>query len=248
MVIRFDARNPRAERWLRAASSNLVTEIIDDQRAGIRQALTQGMEAGSNPRTVALDIVGRVNLKTGKSEGGLVGLTSGQMRWVENARAELADPEIMGQYFQRKRRDKRYDSTVAKALREGKPLSRGDIARITGRYADRLLKLRGDTIGRTEAMASLHAAQVEAMRQLVDTGKVRAEQVRKVWHATKDKRTRDGHRALDGESIGLNERFTSPETGALMEHPGDTLHGAHGEDVINCRCYMAVRVDYLGNL
>jgi hypothetical protein len=90
IVVRFDARNPRAEGWLSEHSSTLVTRILDDQRQGLRQALTAGMVQGQNPRTVALDIVGRIDRTTGQRSGGIIGLTSQQTEFAANARAELA--------------------------------------------------------------------------------------------------------------------------------------------------------------
>jgi hypothetical protein len=86
------------------------------------------------------------------------------------------------------------------------------------------------------------------MNQVVDTGYVRSEQVRKIWHDTPDKRTRDSHRNLGGESIALSEFFISSRTGAKMGYPGDTSQGASGVDVVQCRCWLEHRIDYLSNL
>lgn len=205
------------------------------------------MQAGDNPRATALQIVGRINRATGRREGGILGLTSGQARYVANARTELSDPAGMADYLKRGLRDKRYDRLVMRAIRDGKPLSQADVDRIAGRYADRLLKFRGDVIARTETIASTHAAQREAMQQLIDTGRVNANQVRKVWKATGDGRTRDSHLMLHGESVRFDEPFRSPATGALMMHPGDTSMGAKGEDTIQCRCWMENRIDYRPN-
>lgn len=55
----FGVRNPEAEKYLREHSSTLVTRIVDDQREGIPQALTEGLSKGQNPRQSALDVVGR---------------------------------------------------------------------------------------------------------------------------------------------------------------------------------------------
>lgn len=205
------------------------------------------MQAGQNPRATALQIVGRINRATGRREGGILGLTSGQARYVANARAELSDPAAMGYYLKRSLRDKRFDQIVLQAMRDGKPLAQADIDRITARYSDRLLKYRGDVIARTETIASTHAGQKEAMQQLIDTGRVKASQIRKVWRPTGDKRTRDSHMALHGESVQFDRPFTSPATGALMMHPGDTSLGARGEDVIQCRCWIETRIDYRPN-
>ncbi|MFP1634090.1 phage minor head protein [Zhengella sp. ZM62] len=242
-VVRFDVRNLRAEQWLKEHSSRLVTRIIQEQRLNIRNALEEGMREGNNPRTVALDIVGRIDRQTGRRTGGIVGLSWPQERAVANARRELESGDFAA-YRQRERRDRRFDRTIAKAEREGRGLTAKEISTIISRYSDRLLKLRGDTIGRTEALASLHAAQHEALQQLVDTGKVQASQIRRVWDATGDARTRLDHLAADSQSVGLNETFTVG--GRQMKYPGDPAGGP--EQVINCRCVVRVRIDFLANV
>lgn len=70
IVVRFDARNVRAEAWLRTHSSQLVTGIVEDQRKSIRTALDTALQAGQNLNSTALDVVGRVNRATGRREGG----------------------------------------------------------------------------------------------------------------------------------------------------------------------------------
>lgn len=213
-----------------------------DQEQAIRQTVEQGLADGRNPRNVALDLVGRLNRQSGRREGGIVGLTSQQAGYVANARRQIE--ELDAGYFDRKLRDKRFDRTVAKAIREGKPLARADVDRITGRYADRLLAHRGEVMARTESIAALHAGQFEAARQLVESGKVRADQITKVWDATGDARTRPSHAAMDGQAVGLNEAFTTPG-GFRMMHPHDASLGAPADEIINCRCFMAIRVKYL---
>lgn len=241
----FDMFNPRAQSWLSQRSSQLVTNIVSDQRTAIQQVLTTGMQLGRNPRQTALDIVGRVG-ETGRRSGGIVGLTSQQERFVSNMRADLAsgDPKLMARYFRRERRDKRYDAMVRRAMEAGKPVKASDIDKIAGRYSDRLLQLRGENIARTESIASFNAAREEAFMQSVQAGTVLPEHVRKAWGATGDKRTRDSHAALNGAEVGLMEAFRSP-TGAQMRYPGDTEMGASAEDVAGCRCTAIYRVDML---
>ncbi len=103
----FDIRSPAAEAWLRDHSSTLVREIIDDQRAAIRARLVAGMEAGRNPRDVALDLVGRVDRATGRRVGGIIGLTAYQEAIVRNYAAELARADAAA--LDRQLRDPRYD-------------------------------------------------------------------------------------------------------------------------------------------
>jgi len=246
----FDGRNPRAEDWLRQRSSTLITEIIEEQREAVRLALEAGQIAGRNPRQTALDVVGRINRTTGNREGGVIGLTSQQARWVTSAQEELAsgDPARLRNYLSRERRDKRYDRRVMKAIREERPLAAADVRQMTRRYSARLLAYRGEVVARTETIHAAHAGQRVGMQQLIDSGRVQSSQVRKIWKATGDGRTRDSHLALHGESVGWDEPFISPATGLPMMHPGDTSMGAAGRDTIQCRCHMETRIDFLGNL
>ena len=243
--ISFDLRNQRAETWLRNQSSRMVTELVADQRNAIRIAVSEGTLLGNGPRQTALDIVGRIG-PNGRRSGGIVGLTSQQTQFVANARSQLLSGNAadMRDYLGRARRDKRFDSIVNKAIKEGKAVAGADVDRIMGRYSDRLLQLRGENIARTEALAAFNEAREEAFRQAVDTGLVKPHNVRKTWSATMDGRTRDSHADLNGVEVGLDEAFDSP-TGARMMHPGDTSLGAGAEDVINCRCMPEYRIDMI---
>lgn len=208
----------------------------------MRLVIEDGQARGQNPRQTALGIVGRLNRATGQREGGILGLTSGQTDAVIRARLELA--ELDAGYFRRKRRDARFDRLVAKAIRDGNPLSQADLDRVTGAYKTRLLGYRGEVIARTETLAALQAGKMEAARQLIDSGKVRADQVTKVWRATGDARTRDTHMALNGQVARLEAPFVTGG-GAMMLHPHDTTLGAPASETIQCRCFWELKIAYL---
>lgn len=240
-VIGFDGRHPRAERWVQEHAARRVVEIAADQRAAIRATVLGQVEAGRNPRAIITDIVGRVTPQG--RQGGIIGLTSQQAGYVENARRQLLD--LDAGYFDRVRRDRRFDGLVRRAIREGKPLAQADVDRITRRYQDRLLAYRAETVSRTESLNALRAGRDEGIRQAVDSGQIRADQITKVWRATRDKRTRDAHAEMDGQRVAYGELFQSP-TGAQMAYPGDTDHGAGPEDVVSCRCSTSYVIDFLG--
>jgi len=247
VVARFDGRNPRAEAFLKTQSSELIVGILDDSRTSIREVLRSGMQEGRNPRRVALDIVGRLN--RGKREGGLIGLSPKDIDASQLAHAQLrsGDPEQLRAYLRRKARDKRFDATVKKAIRDGKPVPAEKAAKITGRYRDKLLRLRGETIARTEMLRSLHEAQDEGLRQLIDAGKLRPEQVTRVWDTSGDARVRPSHAAIDETPAGLDGVFVTGD-GSSLKYPGDTSLEAGPEDVINCRCHLRVEIDYMQGL
>ncbi|WP_349366776.1 MAG: phage minor head protein [Nitratireductor rhodophyticola] len=254
-VVRFDVRSPSAEIWLSMHSARLVSELTDT--TAIRARLVAGLEHGLNPRAVALDIVGRLSRVTGQREGGIIGLTAQQALFVDNldrsgpsgARQQLlsGDPAQLREYLRRGRRDKRFDRTVTHAIREAKPLPKTTVDKIVGRYQDRLLLLRGETIARTETLAALNQSQQEAYQQAIDKGLIYRQDVRKVWRSGHDSRVRHSHQLLDGESVGFDEAFTTP-LGNRMRFPGDTSLGASAADIVNCRCRVDYRIDFLSNI
>lgn len=238
----FDVRNPIAEQWLREHGGHLVTAIGRDQREAIAIALQEGLKAGRGPRSVALDIVGR--LDNGNRVGGIVGLTQQQAQFVSNARAELAG--LDRNYFTRVLRDRRFDGIVRKAMDSGTSLSAADVDRLTTAYANRLLRHRGETIGRTEALQALNAGRDLAYEQAIADGTIKASAVLKVWDSAHDGRVRDTHRALSGKKVRMVDAFVSP-SGARMRYPGDTSLGAGASEIIACRCHLKYKVDFLAD-
>ena len=69
--------------------------------------------------------------------------------------------------------------------------------------------------------------------------------LRKYWLATYDKRARDWHREAgntytEDKAIEIDDFFVVD--GEKMLHPGDSMHGASGHNLYNCRCSIASRV------
>jgi hypothetical protein len=243
----FDVRNPRAEDWLRERSSTLITEIVDDQRSMIRQHLTAAMEAGQNPRAVALDLVGRLDRASGKREGGVIGLTTGQDAWATRYARRVASslPGDLQAALGMKLRDKRFDRAVEKAIREGRPVPAEMREKMVQAYRARALRYRGENIGRTEAMRSLHAAQTESYRQAIDAGQIVESTVFKFWRDARDVRVRETHRGLNGQRVAFRAEFVSP-SGAHLRYPGDER--APVSETAQCRCWMEVKIDFLAAL
>lgn len=245
-VYRFDVRNSRAEAWLRDQSSQLVTRLQNDALGAVQNVLRDGMVAGNGPRTTALDIIGRVNPVTKKREGGIIGLTSQQERWAANARRELI--ELDPNYLTRARRDKRFDSVLKRAIASGEPLDAAQVSKMVSRYRDGLLMYRGEVIARTEAIQALNRSEYEAISQAIDLGAASKSAVKRVWDsAGDDGRTRESHLAMDGQAVGLDEPFKTPN-GDLLMFPGDTSLGAAASETIQCRCRTRHEIDWLANL
>jgi len=248
--LRFDVRSSAAEAWLRDNSSELVTRITEDAKHAVQASLEGSMMAGVNPRSAALDIVGRINPATGRRVGGVIGLNAPQEAFLRNARRELGstDRALLENYLTRTLRDKRLDTYVLKAIQTGEAIPADVQIRMAARYSDSLLRLRGETIARHEMIETLNRAQWEAYNQGVSSGKVRESAVLKEWDSAGDNHVRYSHRKLDGTRVGLNEPFISPATGRAMMFPGDTSHGASANDVVGCRCRVKYVVDFFAGV
>lgn len=245
VVFRFDVRNSRAEAWLRDQSSSLISSIQDDTRRAVQNTMIDGVRAGTNPRTIALDIVGRIDASTGQRIGGVIGLAPNQERWASRTQQMLE--QLDSRYFKRELRDKRFDRTVAAAIRDGKPLSAEVISKLMTRYRDNVLRYRGETIGRTEANQALNRSDFEATQQAIDSGAINLSDVQKIWDATGDKRTREDHLLMDGQTVGFDEPFLFPD-GTRAMFPGDISLDASPQEIINCRCRFRTKIDWARGL
>lgn len=242
-VFHFNVRNPRAEDWLRNYSAGLVREIMDDQRTTIRNFLRAGMETGTNPRTVALDLVGRLNKTTGNREGGVIGLTSSQEEWVRRYAEELRsnDPNALTRAL----RDKRFDPSVKRAIETGQPIGIETQGKMVRAYKNRALRFRAEAIARTESLRALHAGQDEALKQAIERGVVRESDLKLTWHTARDNRVRDSHQTMDGQSQNWGDTFMSG-AGNELRYPGDP--DAPIGEVINCRCWLEPKIDFLAEI
>lgn len=221
VAIAFDITNPRAAEILRQNSLGFIRELVTSQRDSIRSALVEGMQSGGGIDDIA------------QALRGSIGLTESQRRAVESYRRLLESGDAAA--LRRDLRDRRFDSSVARAVEDGEVLGEERIDRMVDRYLDRFLQYRAENIARTESLYAVGAARRESLTQALEQlGEPRSSVVR-TWAATKDARTRDSHAEMDGQRRGMDEPYESP-SGALLMFPGDSSLGAPAEEIINCRC------------
>jgi hypothetical protein len=240
---RFQPTAPGVAAWVLSESTALRDALTRTEFEAVRAALQAGVARGDNPRDIARSIVGTFDPQAQRRMGGVIGLHSTFASYVDNARDQLlsGDPAQLAAYLQRQRRDARFDRLVFAAM-DGGSLTRAQIETMVARYSDRLLSLRGETIARTEAVRALQEGRRQSLGQVVDAGLLPAESIVRRWDATGDSRTRDDHADMDGQQVAIDEPFTFPD-GSQAMYPTDDSLGAPGEQVINCRCYVATEVD-----
>jgi hypothetical protein len=248
VLFQFGVRNLEAERLIREQSSALVTNITDDQRLALRTAFEAGLAQGKNPTATALDVIGRVNRVTGRREGGTIGLTSRQVEFISKARENLlsGDPVLMKSYLDLKTRDKRFDRTVTKAIREGRAVDAELVQRMMGRLSDNNLRLRGEIIGLEETRSALFAVRDNAIRQQIEGGKIAAQDVTKHWLHSGSEHPRMQHIEMaaryKAEGVALDQPFVAPD-GTLLMYPH--APGIPAKHKIGCKCRLEYRIDYI---
>ena len=231
VVIGFDQTNTRAVQAMRDNQLRLVTNFTEQQRRATQQALIAGIQEGKNPREIA-----RIFRNS-------IGLTQQQERWVRNYERALQNLDRAS--LARELRDRRFDPTVRQAIDRGEPLTRAQIDKMVERYRQRALKLRSETIARTEGLRVVHEGADEMYQQAIESGQLQRDQLIRTWNTAGDERVRDfgngaptSHVTMSRQSRLVGEPFVSGG-GNLTLHPG--AFGVGFED-INCRCLVTTRI------
>ncbi|TQX91315.1 head morphogenesis protein [Rhizobium sp. rho-13.1] len=243
VVFRWDVSNQAAEANIRDLSSKLITNISGGTVQAVQQAIVNGYAQGQGPAAIALDLVGRRNNVTGKREGGIIGLNGPQSELIARTQINLAsgDPVLMKKYLDLNTRDKRFDGAVKKAIAAGKPLDAATATKVLARLRDKNLKLRGDTIARTETVTAVLTAKHDAYRQALAKANRDETLVKRKWRSSGKITVRHTHQILNGqEVVGMDLPFVSV-SGAMLRYPGDVGLGAPVSEIVNCEC----DVDYV---
>ena len=227
----FGRTNERAVVFLRRERLRLVREVTASARETWTEVIAEGMQRGANPREVAREI--RASL----------GLTQRQQAAVANFRRLLQQGSA--EALTRELRDRRFDSSIRRAIKAGKPLTSAEIEKMVERYRQRYIAYRAEVIARTEALRAVHEGAEEAYRQALDEGDIRPQDVERTWVIAggvtrKGKpRTRHSHRAMRNQKRPLGEPFRSGY-GYMLRYPGDL--SAPASETVQCRCVVATRV------
>lgn len=250
----FNRLNPVLVDWLQGYEFNLVKNINGKTREALRDEMVEGMRAGENPRDVAREVkkvfgltqTQRRAVKNFRKElesfhnkrtagawnlGGKISRAPGGAQTFEPD----ADGSPKDGISERRLRDFRYDGTLAKAMKSGKPLSKKQIDAMVEAYTRKYLKYRSETIARTEAMRASNAGVQESWRQMIVNGQVPQSLVRRQWIISKDERTCPICKPIPGMNPAMGVPFGTPfatPVGPIMLPPGP-----HPD----CRCYVFIR-------
>ena len=101
---------------------------------------------------------------------------------------------------------------------------------------------------RIDAVLKDATQSVVAVAQLIENpnNDVRAEDKKGKWDSTGDAKTRPTHAAANGQVVAYGEPFIVG--GYSMLHPLDSSLGAPAEEIVQCRCYEEIIIDYFARL
>lgn len=118
---------------------------------------------------------------------------------------------------------------------------------MSGEGYSKIAKVLRDDLGMAKAQ-SVRVARTETGRALSQAGldsamvaKDNGLDMKKRWYATKDTRTRDTHRHLDGTSVDIEDNFHS--SGCVGPAPKLFVGVASAKENINCRCKLLYYID-----
>lgn len=227
LEVRFNVLNPKTAQFLDRYAFNLIQRLTTETREAVKQTITEGVTAGINPRDVARDVRDHI------------GLLPSQERAVQNFRRLLNERDA--EALTRALRDRRFDATVRRAIRTGRPIANDKVERMVERYRARYLAYRAETIARTEAARANAVGNHAFWQQQIDEVLVTEDRILRKWVYTADGRARHAHVTIptrNPRGVGFAQPFDT-ELGPLL-FPGDPNGAA--ANTINCRCTVIYRV------
>lgn len=214
---------------------DLIQQVTDDVRDSISATIQRGISNGWAPAKMARQIRGSI------------GLTDSQSQAVDNYRnlLENGSPDALT----RQLRDFRFDGTVQDAVDGLRTLAPDQVDAMVGRYEDRYVAFRADTIARSEALRAANGGAYDAIQQAIDDGTLDPDSVYAVWQISDDELTCDKCRSIvdeqpDGVPYGTPFRWnTVPKTKRGRGQSGEVMYpGLHPL----CRCTIAFRIEGTG--
>lgn len=145
----------------------------------------------------------------------------------------LDDPKMLPEWRIDRQKDytwneQRVRNAVAQGIIQGESVRQIGQRLCVGLATGNAAKM--NMFARTAVTGAQNAGRVERLREAQDMGI----QVRKVWLATLDERTREEHADLDGQERDIDKPFET--SGYTIDYPGDP--DAAPEMVYNCRCTL----------
>lgn len=251
---RFQMSNPRAQAWIAENVGGSIVGFTREAQMTARTVIEAGYALGQGPRTIATDLVGRV--QGGVRTGGILGLDNPRSMRLQAVTAGMRTPEgvrdlvtqhLDGTISVRYQVNPATEQRILKAFRAGTEVPLNERVISERQYSNALLKARADTVAETETANAVMAARYEEWLQLAESQGLDKSAVIKTWRHRRGgaKEFRPDHLAMSGKSVrGLDTSFMI--SGVPMKYAHDPRGGARNN--IRCGCDTEFRLDHSAGL
>lgn len=243
--VRFDMTNPRAQEWIRQNVAESVVGFTREQIDVARNVIGAGYARGDGPRTIAIELGGRVT--NGTRQGGVLGLDAQRAARLEKVSVGMRTPEGVQSLV-----IKREDGTLAMRYKVNPATEKRIIAAYNAgtavpddaraiserQYRSALLQARAETVAQTETGAAVMGSKDEAWQQAAESQGLDASAVVKTWQHSRGPGgdARITHIEMNRKSVrGLNTPFVLSD-GSVMQYPHDPAGGARNNIRCGCTC------------
>ena len=227
----FNPYDPHIASVIRSLADTYTRKIKEEMRESVMTAVSDGMQQGLNPRAIARNIRSSVGLspnQTTARDRFRAQLVAGDRAALNRALGRNTLRNTAGKELVRKGHaggfglnNKQIAMLKAKLGKE--PLSAAEIDKIVDAYAKRLEAFHAETLTRTASLDAQRNAQRLATEDAIQKGVMERDRVTRTWITVGDSRVRPEHAEMNGETVGMNERYSNGE-----EIPGELTY--------NCRC------------
>lgn len=248
--VRFDMANPRAERWIRQNVAEMVVGFTNEQIEVARNVIGAGYARGEGPRTIAIELGGRVT--NGTRQGGVLGLDNPRAYRLQQVSLGMRTPEGVqslviegrdGKLAMRYKVNPATEKRILAAYNAGTAVPEDARAISERQYRNALLQARAETISETETGNAVMSSRAESWEQAAEARGVNGDAVIKTWRHRRGSSaySRPDHIAMSGQVVrGLHTPFVFPD-GAQLEFAHDPRGGA--KHTIRCGCDTEFRLD-----
>jgi uncharacterized protein with gpF-like domain len=206
----FNFLEPKIIEGVRALENRALDTLTDNVKEVTRAFVENGIRDGKNPR------------ETARQLRKVIDIAPHQQRYVANLERELRS--LSPDFKQRVLRDRRYDSQILKAIKDGKPLTDAQIEKITGAYTRRFAAHNTEVVTRQATLDTYRLSQRLTWEESIRNGYVDAGVLWKVWvHSDIVDQPRPEHVALNGTAVPFDQPYPNGQMSA-------------GEGDFGCRC------------
>jgi len=226
--VAFDYLNPRVVDAVRQLDTKMMQKLATETRQTVRDVIQAGLEAGAGPRTTAIAL--RDVLALAPNQLAAIQNYRDAVRFKGGLMSESERAAWIEQGFDKTRRalgyelrDKRFDGITKRG-----DLTTAQVDKMEAAYRARMIAFNAETNARTATLDAFKLGQDLSWKDAKEKGLLGERDVLvKQWKGVMDKREREEHIAMEGETVPIDSPYSNEEM-------------IPGESTYNCRCLSIV--------